>query len=154
MPEPQRHGVPATSAIYTAAHSIAGSLTQWARPGIELKTSWFLVRFVNHWAMTGTPLFFFLIEVEFTVKFTLFSEFSLDKHTVVWLPPQSKYSSFITLHISLCTFCSWSFPLDSLSLATTGLFSILIGLCGFVILRMSYRWNYTICSLLSLAFLT
>ena len=33
-----------------------GSLTQWARPGIEPSTSWFLVRFVNHWATTGTPM--------------------------------------------------------------------------------------------------
>ena len=35
----------------------------WARPGIEPTTSWFLVGFVNHWATTGTPLTFFLIEV-------------------------------------------------------------------------------------------
>ena len=27
----------------------------WARPGIKPTTSWLLVRFVNHWAMTGTP---------------------------------------------------------------------------------------------------
>ena len=29
--------------------------THWARPGIEPKTSWILVGFVSHWAMTGTP---------------------------------------------------------------------------------------------------
>lgn len=29
------------------AHSNTGSLTQWARPGIEPVTSWFLVRFVS-----------------------------------------------------------------------------------------------------------
>ena len=28
-----------------------------SRPGIETATSWFLVRFVNHWATTGTPYF-------------------------------------------------------------------------------------------------
>ena len=42
-------------------HSNAGSLTHWARPGIEPSTSWFLVGFVNHWATMGTPLFLFLI---------------------------------------------------------------------------------------------
>ena len=46
--------------IYTTAHGNAGSLTHWARPGIKkLTTSWFLVGFANHWAMTGTPQFFF-----------------------------------------------------------------------------------------------
>ena len=31
----------------TAAHGNAGSLTQWARPGIEPLASWFLVVFVS-----------------------------------------------------------------------------------------------------------
>ena len=31
---------------YTTAHSSSGSLTHWARPGIELATLWFLVGFV------------------------------------------------------------------------------------------------------------
>jgi len=31
---------------YTTAHGNAGSLTHWARPGIELSSSWMLVRFV------------------------------------------------------------------------------------------------------------
>ena len=31
----------------TTAHSDAGSLSHWARPGIELTTSWFLVGFVS-----------------------------------------------------------------------------------------------------------
>ena len=48
-------GIWAESATYTTAHGNAGSLTHWARPGIEPKTSWFLVEFVNHWATTGTP---------------------------------------------------------------------------------------------------
>ena len=34
-------------------HSNAGSLTHWSRPGIEPTSSWMLVGFVNHWAMTG-----------------------------------------------------------------------------------------------------
>ena len=35
------------SATYTTDHSNAGSLTQWARPGIEPATSWFLIGFVS-----------------------------------------------------------------------------------------------------------
>ena len=58
MPEPQQHQILATSATYTTAHCNAGSLTHWARPGIEPTTSWFLVRFISsllqweliHWA--------------------------------------------------------------------------------------------------------
>lgn len=33
------------------------SLTHWARPEIEPTTSWFLVGFINHWTMMGTPAF-------------------------------------------------------------------------------------------------
>ena len=55
MPEPQQRGIRAASATYTPAHSNTGSLTHWARPGIESATSRFLVGFVDHWAMTGTP---------------------------------------------------------------------------------------------------
>ena len=43
------------SATYTTAHGNTGSFTHWARPGMEPATSWFLVGFVNHCAMTGTP---------------------------------------------------------------------------------------------------
>ena len=56
MPEPQQLGIWATFVTYITAHSNAGSLTQWARPGMEPATSWFLVRFVNHCATTGTPV--------------------------------------------------------------------------------------------------
>ena len=35
------------SATYTRAHGNAGSLTHWARPGIEPTTSQFLVRFIS-----------------------------------------------------------------------------------------------------------
>ena len=37
----------------------AGSLTHWARPGIEPSSSWILVRFLTPWATTGTPCFYF-----------------------------------------------------------------------------------------------
>ena len=32
------------------------SLTHWVRPGIKPASSWILVRFITHWATTGTPL--------------------------------------------------------------------------------------------------
>ena len=47
--------IQATSATYTTAHGNTGSITHWARPGVEPETSWFLVGFVNHCAKTGTP---------------------------------------------------------------------------------------------------
>ena len=37
------------------SHSNMGSLTHWARPRMKPATSWFLVRFVDHCATTGTP---------------------------------------------------------------------------------------------------
>ena len=37
-----------TSATYTVAHSNAGSLTHRVRPGIELMSSWILVRCIDH----------------------------------------------------------------------------------------------------------
>ena len=46
-PQPQQHGIWAMSATYTTAHSNTGSLTHWARPGIEPTTSWLLARFVS-----------------------------------------------------------------------------------------------------------
>ena len=53
--QPQQHRIWATSVTCTTAHVNAGSLTCWTRPGIEPTSSWILVRFINHWAMKGTP---------------------------------------------------------------------------------------------------
>ena len=58
---------PRLQPTYTTAHSNAESLTQWARPGIEPATSWFLVGFVNHCATTGTPFFKFKKKIFFWV---------------------------------------------------------------------------------------
>ena len=52
-PQPQQHGIWASSGTYTTAHGNARSVTHWVRPGIRPTTSWFLVGF--HWAMTVTP---------------------------------------------------------------------------------------------------
>ena len=59
-PEPQQLGIRAMSATYTTALGNAGSLTHGARAGTEPETSWFLVGFVNHCALTGTPICYFL----------------------------------------------------------------------------------------------
>ena len=61
MPEPQQLGIWAVSATYTTAHGNARSFTHWARPGIEPATSWFLVGFVNPWAMRGTSWDYLLL---------------------------------------------------------------------------------------------
>ena len=52
---PQQRRMRATSATYTTVHRNAGSLTHWARPGIEPVSSQMPVRFVNCWATKGTP---------------------------------------------------------------------------------------------------
>ena len=44
---------------YTRAHGNARSPTHWVRPWIKPASSWILVVFINHWAMTGTPNSFF-----------------------------------------------------------------------------------------------
>ena len=46
--KPQQCQIWAVSATYTTAHGKAGSLTRWARPGIEPATSCFLVRFASN----------------------------------------------------------------------------------------------------------
>ena len=47
MPQPHQWGIQAASVTYTTAHCNAGSLTHWARPGIEPVSSWMLVRFIS-----------------------------------------------------------------------------------------------------------
>ena len=50
-PQPQHCQIWATSVTYTTANGNAGSLTLWARPGIEPAFSWTLV----HWFTTVEP---------------------------------------------------------------------------------------------------
>ena len=50
-----RQKIRAESSTHTTSHGNARSLTHWARPGIEPKSSWMLVRLVNHRATMGTP---------------------------------------------------------------------------------------------------
>ena len=49
------------SSTYITAHGNAGSLTHWARPGIESASSWMLVRFISaepQWELWLSLLFF------------------------------------------------------------------------------------------------
>ena len=46
-PQPQQRRIWAASVTYTTTHGNTGSLTYWARTGIEPKTSWLLVGFVS-----------------------------------------------------------------------------------------------------------
>ena len=47
IPQPQQCRIWAMSLTYTTAHANAGSLTQWARPGIKPASSWILARFIS-----------------------------------------------------------------------------------------------------------
>ena len=56
-------GTWAASATYTTAHCNSGSLTDWARPGIEPTSSWILGGFATRWATTGTPNMFLYLYI-------------------------------------------------------------------------------------------
>ena len=47
LPQPQQWGIQAMSVTYTTAHSNAGFLPHWVRPGIKPASSWILVGFVS-----------------------------------------------------------------------------------------------------------
>ena len=55
IPQPQQHRIQTTSVTYTTAHGNTGSLTHWARPGIE-PTSWVLYRWATRITLTRTNL--------------------------------------------------------------------------------------------------
>ena len=83
-PQPQQCGIWAASVIYTTAHGIARSLTQWVRTGMEPASSWMLVRFVSAqpgWELLlkKNPLIGIFIQTQ--VKFHLCTCMS-----VSWLP--------------------------------------------------------------------
>ena len=48
----------------------ARSLTHWERPGIKPASSWMLVRFINHWAMMGTPFCLLSVCPTFSLLFS------------------------------------------------------------------------------------
>ena len=53
-PYPQQCQIQAMSITYATACGNMGSLTPRVRPGIKPLSSWILVRFLTHWATTGT----------------------------------------------------------------------------------------------------
>ena len=53
-------GIWAASVTYTTARGNAGSLTHWARPGIELASSWILFRFLSAAPQQELPVLFIL----------------------------------------------------------------------------------------------
>ena len=59
MPQTQQCQIQAESGIYTTAHGNSGSLTHWARSGIEPTTSWFLVGLVFIEPRWELPVFTF-----------------------------------------------------------------------------------------------
>ena len=55
---PQQRRIWATSATHTTAHGNAGSLTHWARPGIEPASSWMPVRSISIASRQKLPFLF------------------------------------------------------------------------------------------------
>ena len=64
-PRPQQHRIQATSASYTAACGNAGSLIHWGQR-FNLHPHGYYVRFLTHWATTGTPTFALLTSQNLT----------------------------------------------------------------------------------------
>ena len=108
MSQLQQHQIRATSANYTTALGNAGSLTPWARQRTEPTTSWFLVRFVNHCATTGTPYFFFYLgpfNISFRMGLVLLCSFSFCLLENFFISPS------ILLLFFFCLFAiSWAAP--------------------------------------------
>ena len=55
-PQPQQWGIQAKSENYTRAHGNTMSLTHWARPGIELVSSWIIVGLVSAETQQELPM--------------------------------------------------------------------------------------------------
>ena len=111
---PQKCRIRAASATYSTSHSKARSFTHWARPEIEPKSSWILVRFLNSWATEGTPFFSFPFFFYFVVfLFLFFFFFSFFKSISMW------FKGCLNAHFYLSTFlfntsiCFWTFKFYS-----------------------------------------
>ena len=116
-PEPQQLRIWATSVTYTTTHGKARSPSQWVRPGIEPKSSWMLVGFVHHWAMTAPPISQTLIMAPFPLNYSsIFSDLLhvetrhsgnrmsrsyQGEHHVI-------YREVFPFYLSLCSLCSKS----------------------------------------------
>ena len=58
--QPQQHGIPATSVIYTTGQGNTGSLIHCKRPGIQPTSSWILGRFITAEPQREIPYSFYL----------------------------------------------------------------------------------------------
>ena len=63
-PQPQQCQIPVVTATYTTAHSNAGSLTHWVRPGIKLMSLGMLVEFVTTEPQRELPHFIGLTHLD------------------------------------------------------------------------------------------
>ena len=72
MPQPRQRQIQATSAIYTAACGNAGSLTHWARPGIEPASSRILIGFISTELQRELLKIFFIFLIFIYLFFLLF----------------------------------------------------------------------------------
>ena len=93
----------------STAHGDARSLTHWARPGIKLASSWILVGFVNHLAMTGTPV---ISDLWFII-------------VIVWGHREMHPCKTMNLKVKcwMCSDCSTDQPCPCLCLCLGSLFS-------------------------------
>ena len=64
LPQAEQCQILAMSTTYATAHGNVGSLTHWARPGIEPVTSWFLVGFIS-----AAPPWELLVQFKFMASF-------------------------------------------------------------------------------------
>ena len=120
----------AASGTYTTAHGNAGSLTHWARPGIEPSSSWILVRFpstepqreLQVWRFNNTFLQTFLdlwvekgIKAEIRKYFWTCNNNKNNRYQNSWMQLSSSLREIITLNFYLKKFfydhtCSiWKF---------------------------------------------
>ena len=82
MTQPQQRGIQAMSVTYTTIQDNTGSLTHWARPGIEPASLWILVGFVSialQWELPTNllTLLLFAWNIFHISNFSHFSHFSV-----------------------------------------------------------------------------
>ena len=123
MPELQQRHIQAASSTYTTAHGDARILTHWARPGIKPSTSWFLVGFVNHCTMMGTPNNILFVKINALVYIKVSNIISAPTSTLVkkihsryWysdfsIPDTTQYFSQADLQqFGITYWCEWVTP--------------------------------------------
>ena len=98
IPQPQLHSIQAASVTYTIAQGNTGSLTHWARPGIQPASSWMLVRFVS----TGPQWELLIIVFEYLLLSLLVHRYSNGSHKIFW------FLTFFFQHTQIIKYCQAS----------------------------------------------